>query len=354
MSFTEPYGEQPQSATEQLLERSWEERERRGSERELAVEAVAAVLFMIAAGLLVLAGGLSGLRLGTLVLLVLIYTAVARIEFPVGTGYVVPTQLILIPMLVMLPPAAVPPAVAVGLVSSSVLDWIRGRVPPRRILSAVPDAWHAIGPAAVLLAAGSPTIRFAQLPLLAGAFAAACLVDLATSLIRMRLTGSVPDYRLQARVIGLVWAVDASLAPAGFLAAYVTRHHELAILFVLPLVFLLWLLARDRSQRIDQAHHRLKLVQQERARLQSAVQRLGDAFAAKLELRGLLEILLNGSIEALDATAGRLDLTGMPSPVRLAAGDAGGLERMEAEMMSAPSGPVQVGEAGMWRLTVPM
>ncbi|HET8979290.1 MAG TPA: diguanylate cyclase, partial [Solirubrobacteraceae bacterium] len=115
----------------------------------------------------------------------------------------------------------------------------------------------------------------------------------------------------------------------------------------------LWLLARDRSQRIDQAHHRLKLVQQERARLQSAVQRLGDAFAAKLELGRLLEILLNGSIEALDATAGRLDLTGTPAPVHLAAGDAGGLERIEAEM-AAPSGAVQVGEAGLWRLTVPM
>ncbi|HET8980205.1 MAG TPA: hypothetical protein VFN87_18785, partial [Solirubrobacteraceae bacterium] len=272
------------SATERLLERSWEERERRASERELTVDTVAAVLFALTAGALVLWAGPSLPRPGLAALLVGVYAVVGRIEFPVGAGYVVPTQLVLIPMLLMLPPAAVPPAVVLGLVLGNAADWALGRVPPRRLLSAVPDAWHAIGPAAVLLAAGSPRIGLNQLPLLAGAFAAGCVVDLVSSLVRMRLSGVVSDLRAHLRVIGLVWAVDASLAPLGFLAALDTRRHAAVILFVLPLVFLLWLLARDRSQRIDQAHHRLKLVQQERARLQSAVQRLGDAFAAKLEL----------------------------------------------------------------------
>ena len=293
MSSLEAYADESQSATERLLERSWEGRERRGSERELMVEAAAAGLFAAAAGALVLlSGGLAAGRPEVAVLLIAVYAVVGRIEFPVGAGYVVPTQLILVPMLLMLPPAAVPLAVAVGLVSGSAVECALGRVPPRRILSAVPDAWHAIGPAAVLAIAGVATVGFDELPLLAIAFAAGCVVDLATSLVRMRLTGVVPDVRLQMRVIALVWAVDASLAPLGFLAAIATRQGYAAILFVMPLVFLLWLLARDRSQRIDQAHHRLKLVERERARLQSAVQRLGDAFAAKLEFSGLLEILL--------------------------------------------------------------
>ena len=97
---------------------------------------------------------------------------------------------------------------------------------------------------------------------------------------------------------------------------------------MLPLVLLLWLLARDRSQRIDKAHHRLQLVEQERVRLQSAVRRLGDAFAARLELEGLLEILLHGSIEALDAAAGRLELAGGRSPVRLSVGVEGWLDEL--------------------------
>jgi diguanylate cyclase (GGDEF)-like protein len=353
MSIMEPYAEPAQSATERLLETSWEGRERRASERELVVEASAAALFVVAAAVLVLVGGTSGLRPQVAVLLVAVYAVVGRIEFPVGAGYVVPTQLILVPMLLLLPPAIVPVAVAVGLVSGTAAECALGRVPPRRILSAVPDAWHAIGPAIVLLAAGSPRIGLGQLPLLAAAFAAGCIVDLAGSTVRMRLAGVVPDLKLQMRVIGLVWAVDASLAPLGFLAATTARQGFVAILFAVPLVFLLWLLARDRSQRIDQAHRRLKLVEHERARLQIAVRRLGDAFAAKLDLTGLLEILLHGSLEALDAAAGRLTLTGGAAPLALTAGDEDALRALE-RAAAAPAYPIQVGEAGAWTLSLPM
>jgi diguanylate cyclase (GGDEF)-like protein len=343
-----------ESATERLLEGSWESRGRRGSERELVVEAGAAALFVAAAAVLVRAGGLAGLRPEVALLLTVVYALVANIEFPVGTGYVVPTQLILVPMLLMLPPAIVPVAVAVGLLSGNAVDAALGRIPPRRVVSSVPDAWHAIGPALVLILAGSPTIGFAQLPLLAAAFAAGCLVDLVSCVGRLWLSGSLPDVRVQMRIIGLVWAVDASLAPLGFLAALATRQHAAAILFVLPLVFLLWLLARDRSHRIDQAHRRLMLVEQERDRLQSAVRRLGDAFAAKLELNSLLEILLHGSMEALDAAAGRLELIDGPAPVHLRTGDERWLDLVEFPSTGGRTGPVQIGQADVWRLRVPM
>jgi diguanylate cyclase (GGDEF)-like protein len=348
--------DEQQSATERLLVSSWAQRERRASRRELAVDATAAGLFLAAAGALAVVGGAAGLRAGVAALLIAVYAVVARIEFPVGAGYVVPTQLILVPMLLMLPPAVVPAAVALGLVLGAAIDWSLGRVPPRRVLSAVPDAWHAIGPALVLVLAGSPFIDFDQLPLLVAAFAAGCIVDLACSLVRMRLAGVVPELHLQLKVIALVWAVDACLAPLGFLAAIATRQNDIAILFVLPLAFLLSLLARDRSQRINQAHRRLKLVEQERARLQTAVRRLGDAFAAKLELNGLLEILLRGSVEALDATAGRLDLGDEPVALELEAGAERWLDvlgRM-APKRDVSDGPAQVAAAGGWALGMPI
>jgi diguanylate cyclase (GGDEF)-like protein len=117
-----------------------------------------------------------------------------------------------------------------------------------------------------------------------------------------------------------VWAVDACLAPLGFAVAVSTEHGLGAVLLVAPLALLLWLLSRDRHRRIEQAHHRLKLLEHERGRLQSAVRRLGDAFAAKLELDALLEILLHGAIHSVDAVAGRLELDGLSAPVRLHAG----------------------------------
>jgi diguanylate cyclase (GGDEF)-like protein len=311
-----------QSAAERLLEDSWEARARaRASRRELIVEAAAGALFLVAwTGLLVAQGAAQPLDPAAAGLLVALYVLVARVEFPVGTGHVLPTQLVLIPMLVLLPPAIVPGVVAAGLIAATAIDWALRRVPARRLVSAVPDAWHALGAAVVLVAAGSPPIDFHAAPLMVGAFAACCLVDFVSSLLRMRLAGIVPDVTLQARVMLSVWAVDACLAPLGFAFAVLTDHGLGAVLLVAPLALLLWLLARDRQRRIEQAHHRLKMLEHERGRLQSAVRRLGDAFAAKLELDALLDILLHGAIHSVDAAAGRLVLDGLSAPVRLHAG----------------------------------
>jgi diguanylate cyclase (GGDEF)-like protein len=322
MTDGQPTSSENQSAAERLLEDSWETRARaRASRRELIVEAAAGALFLAAwAGLLVAQGAARPLEPATAGLLVVLYVLVARVEFPVGTGHVLPTQLVLVPMLVLLPPAYVPGVVAVGLIAATAIDWALRRVPARRLVSAVPDAWHALGAAVVLVAAGSPPIDFHAVPLMAGAFAACCVFDFVSSLARMRLAGIVPDVTVQARVMLSVWAIDGCLAPLGFAFAVLTDHGLGAVLLVAPLALLLWLLARDRHRRIEQAHHRLKLLEHERGRLQSAVRRLGDAFAAKLELDALLEILLHGAIHSVDAAAGRLELDGLSEPVRLLAG----------------------------------
>ena len=104
--------------------------------------------------------------------------------------------------------------------------------------------------------------------------------------------------------------VDACLAPIGFLAGLAASRHAAAVLLVLPLAALLMLLARDRHARIEQAQSRLELAIRERSRLQSAVRRMGDAFAAKLDLDALVDIMLRGSIEAVDADTGCLSLAG--------------------------------------------
>ena len=347
----------PDTVVDQLLEQSWESRERRGSRPELIVEAVAAILFAGgAAALMILSGAAYAVRPGTACLLIATYAVVARIEFPVGAGHVVPTQLVLVPMLVMLAPGAVPVAVAVGLVLSILPDWVRGRVPFRRLLSAVPDAWHAIGPAAVLVAAGSPHIGGRQIPLVAAALAVSGLVDLASSLTRLWLAGIVVEWRVQLRVIAAVWVVDACLAPLGFVAAISAHHHPAATLVVLPLALLLWLLARDRNKRIDQAHARLKLVEHGRARLRAAVGRLGDAFAAKLELEALLTTLLHGSLDAVGAFSGRLALTGIPGWSDLSAGDDAGLTILEVGVGAgeAPGTRLTLDGDVAWAIGIPM
>ena len=286
-----------------LLEDSWELRSRSTSRRELVAETGAAALFgLCSGGLLAVAGG-GAPSLWLSVLLVGLYALVSRVEFPVGAGYAVPSQLVLVPMLLLLPPATVPLLAAAGLVLGAFAEWATGRGGSQRILFSVPDAWHALGPAAVLVFAGDPHggIPGAEVMLLA--FAAGCLVDMASAMFREAAAlGIAPG--LQIRAMAEVWIADACFAPIGLLAAHAASGGY--VLLVLPLAGLLLMLARDRSARIEQAHRSLDLVRRERTRLQSAVRRMGEAFASKLDLDAVLDILLRGSLEAVDADAALL------------------------------------------------
>jgi diguanylate cyclase (GGDEF)-like protein len=342
---------------ERLLEDSWESRTQRASRRELIGEFAAAVLFL-AAAVPFAAPVIASQRFdpGLACLLVGLYALVAgAVRFPIGAGYVVPSYVILVPMLLLLPPATVPLFTAAGLVIASAARWVARRVPVEHVLFSVPNAWHALGPAAVLYFFGPPHGIAAMLTLYIGAFMAGCVIDLGTSTLREACAlGIAPQ--LQLRVVAIVWLIDACIAPLGFLLAYAARHDHAQLLMVLPLSALLLILDRDRSARIAQAQHRLELVGRERTRLQAAVQRLGDAFAARLELPALTSIALNGSVEALDAGAGQLtlEIEGRP-PIVDTSGDPGlaQLLREAGRAAQQSSGPARLERDGVWALALP-
>jgi diguanylate cyclase (GGDEF)-like protein len=297
-------------AAERLLEDSWETRSRGVDRRELLTEVAAGALFVLGAvALLLVPGARAGFDVVVAITLVVLYTLVSRVEFPVGAGYVVPSQLVLVPMLVLLPPATVPLLVAVGLVLARASDLVRRRGSALRLLFAIPDAWHALGPALVLVVAGAPKLDLSNLPLLGAALLCGCLFDAGSATLREAAARGIAP-QLQIQVLAHVVMVDACLAPIGFLAGLAASRHPAAVLLVLPLAALLMLLARDRHARIEQAQSRLQLAIRERSRLQSAVRRMGDAFAAKLDLDALVDIMLRGSIEAVDADTGYLRLSG--------------------------------------------
>ena len=217
-------------------------------------------------------------------LLVGLYALVATaVRFPLGAGYVVPTYVILVPMLLLLPPSTVPLLTAAALVLGSVARWTARRVSVDHVLFSIPNAWHAVGPAFVLMLAGTPHGVGESIAVYLGAFLAGCIFDLASSTLRESFALAVTP-TLQLRVVAVVWLIDGCVAPLGLLLGHAARHDHVLLLMMLPVSALLVLLERDRSARIAQAQHRLELVARERTRLQGAVQRLGDAFAAKLDL----------------------------------------------------------------------
>ena len=344
-----------EAAADRLLEESWNGRTRRLPRRELVTEIAFALLFVVAAGaVLVLPHATRGFDLATAAVLVGLYAVLAGVEFPVGAGNVLPTQLVLIPMLVLAPPGVVPLLVASGLLLARLSDWVRRRGSFERLLFSIPDAWHAVGPALVLLLAGSPRLGLGELPLLIGAFVSCCVFDAACAMLREWASRGVAP-TLQLHVFGLVWAVDACLAPIGLLAAVVAQRNVFAVLLVVPLAGLLLLMASDRRKRIEQAQHRLEVAIRERGRLQAAVRRMGDAFAAKLDIDALLNIMLRGSIEALAADAGALQFKDR-EPRLVPENSTAEFDvalRAAGDVASATNLPQQIELAGGWALALP-
>ncbi|MFL5822833.1 MAG: HD domain-containing phosphohydrolase [Solirubrobacteraceae bacterium] len=249
-----------QDPADRLLEESWTGRGHRAPRRELAVEALAAFAFLAVAVPMALLTDTSGrLDVGLAVFLVALYALVAgTIRFPIGAGHLVPTYAILVPMLLLLPPAVVPLLAAGAWLLACLGRMIARRGHPEQLVFAIPNAWYAVGPAVVLVIAGSQPGSDATPWVYAAAFLAGCLLDLVVSTIREAGAHRVAP-RVQLRVATQVWLIDVCIAPLGLLLALAARHDHAALLMVLPLGLLLLVLQRDRTHRIVQAQHRLEL-----------------------------------------------------------------------------------------------
>jgi HD-GYP domain-containing protein (c-di-GMP phosphodiesterase class II) len=186
------------------------------------------------------------------VVLVVAFAVTSRVRFAAGNAFTEPTALVLVPMLFLVPAAAVPLLVALALVLANVPDYVSGRRHPDRAVSAMADAWYSVGPALVLAVAGSGAPVWSDWPVYLVALAALIGVDFAVTALRERLALGVST-RMQLREVGWVYATDVLLAPAGFLAALAAADQPYAFLAGLPLVALLALFAQERAARIDGA-----------------------------------------------------------------------------------------------------
>jgi diguanylate cyclase (GGDEF)-like protein len=357
--MTEPVLDDVRSSdpVERLLEESWQTRSRRMGRRELLVESGATLLFLCCAIPLALPA-FSSPALDPLLAVVLVgmYALASRmIKFPIGAGYVVPSYLVLVPLLLLEPPALAPLLTAFGLVVGTLGQVVVKRATLERVVFSIPDAWHSLGPATVLVAWGTPHGGLQQTAMYAAAFGAGCVVDLVSATVRESAILGVGS-RVQIRVIGLVWLIDACVAPLGLVVAHAARSDPAQVLLLLPLNGVLLLLSRDRSARIAQAQRRLDLVARERTRLQTAVRRLGEALAAKLDFEALTDIVLRGSIEALDADGGRLTLGGaLPRREIAIGGGAAVAHALQSAGASAAASdrPCQLEHEGVWALALP-
>jgi diguanylate cyclase (GGDEF)-like protein len=179
--------------------------------------------------------------------LVVAFAWLARLEYRVGEGAAVPTQLAFVPMLFLMPLRFVPVAVLAGSLLSTTVTLAR-----RQHVTVCPNTfgacWFAIPPAALLLAAGEQPFAWGRWPLYLAVFGAQSLTDLVQTGVFARFVSGA-RLRELAVVFATVYGFDVLLTPIAMLAA--RQDSPYGFLALLPFTGVLNLLGRERRSRLD-------------------------------------------------------------------------------------------------------
>jgi putative nucleotidyltransferase with HDIG domain len=217
--------------------------------RERLIAGSLAVAFLVAAGFVAaLVPPNHHTSWTTLAMLVLLAAVARRVRFEIGNNEACPDQLVFIPMLILAPLALVPLLTAIAFVIARLPDFLRGRVHPDRWLYFVGDAWHTIG-AVVVLALLHPG------PLSGDAFGAYVLALLGQATVAVTVAvlndhlihRTSPIDGLQLAVLG--FRIDAVLTPVAYMIAAVGQQEQLALLSVVPTLWLLQVFSAERRER---------------------------------------------------------------------------------------------------------
>jgi HD-GYP domain-containing protein (c-di-GMP phosphodiesterase class II) len=287
------------SELERLFARSRERAVLAAQGRERSVEIGVASAFILAAlAMAIFIPSPRRLDLTALVCLVSAYILACQARFDIADGYTVPTQLVLVPMLFLLPTPMVPLIVSISWGLGRTFDYATGRISVYRAFHVFGDCWHAVGPAIVLVIAGAQVFSWDLWPIYVAALLAQFAFDFAATEIRAYLIeGDSPQTAL--RLLAPVYGLDAALAPVGLLVAYAAIELHAAIcLAVIPLAVVLAVLSRERETRIEQALE-LSAAYQGTALLLGDVVEADDAYTGS-HSRGVVELSI--------ATAKRLGL----------------------------------------------
>src|SRR5215210_7007004 len=239
---------------EQLVGEARARRARSMDARERGVVAAFAALYCIAAVLIaVLVPSerdvspllIAGLLLG--------HAAVSQVRFEFGVGFVVPEQLVVVPLLLLCPLPFVPVLIAAAGVLGLVPDFRKGSWSKDRWLKPIADSWSYLAPVLILAAFAPGPPDLASAPVYALALAAQLGTDFAQTLVRNWLLDRVPIGDL-ARGFAGATRVELILSPVALVATLAAYEEPLVLVAVIaPLVWLLDNFSKDRAARYASA-----------------------------------------------------------------------------------------------------
>src|SRR3954451_12107950 len=210
--------------------------------------------FVVLAGLLLALGRHTAVPAAWVVaVLVVSFALASRFEFEVGSALAIPTQLVFVEMMFLLPAAQLPLWIVVASLLGMVPEALRRAVPAERLLVVIGSSWFAFGPAVVLtLLPVEASTGQRTLLVLGLALAAQFGADFVSTAAREWAALRVPPRQLVSQ-LPLVFAIDLALAPLGLLAEIAAEHDNLALLLPLPLLSMVGLSTRERRGRMDQS-----------------------------------------------------------------------------------------------------
>jgi HD-GYP domain-containing protein (c-di-GMP phosphodiesterase class II) len=235
---------------EQLVGEARARRARSMDARERIVVAAFAALYCIAAVLIALfvpsERDVSPLLVAALLLG---HAAVSQVRFEFGVGFVVPEQLVVVPMLLLCPLPYVPVLIAAAGALALVPDFIKGSWAKDRWLKPIADSWSYLAPVLILAAFAPGPPELSSAPVYALAIAAQLGTDFAQTVIRNWLLDEVPIMDLARGFAGAA-RVELILSPVAFVATLAAFEEPLVLVAVIaPLVWLLDNFSKDRAAR---------------------------------------------------------------------------------------------------------
>ena len=105
-------------------------------------------------------------------------------------------------------------------------------------------------------------------------------------------------------------------------------------------------LGQEFNDMSTQLAHRLDELSQERARLQESIRRIGETFASNLDRPALLELALKASVDAVQASCGRLTARAAAEEPLSETARVGSLAGMESEVQEAERAALGDGGVG--------
>jgi HD-GYP domain-containing protein (c-di-GMP phosphodiesterase class II) len=180
--------------------------------------------------------------------LIAMYGLVERVRFEFGGSYGTAEQLVVVPILLLVPLPFVPVLIALANLVTTLPEIAHGTWHRERLTGRLADCWFCVPPVLVLALLAPGEVHIQNTWAYALAFVAQLGGDAAWTLIRDRLLDRIPLHELVEGMVGTA-RVDAIFTPVAYMITLAATESAFALLAILPLAWLLHSFAKDREER---------------------------------------------------------------------------------------------------------